>query len=150
TRTPSTLDAMVIAAGSTRKAAYWILVGSLLGFGMLAIFSIGAPFFLLGLTLAVVAPWRHRRGVLWPAGGSGAWLRLRVPAVLPDELHDSDRSCATPGRCPQLPGECNTAFRLFHYGSASPSLIPTLVAGLALAVLAAAAVNRTLARRPRS
>jgi len=42
----------------------WVVVGFMLAFGLLAILSIGAPFFLLGLVLLGVMLGRAR----WPAG----------------------------------------------------------------------------------
>ena len=44
-----------------------MLVSGLCIFGVIGIFSIGMPSLLLGVTLAVVAPWRTRPAVLWPA-----------------------------------------------------------------------------------
>jgi hypothetical protein len=44
---------------------HWIAVGFMLAFGTVAILSIGAPFFLIGLVLLGVM---LRRGPGWPAG----------------------------------------------------------------------------------
>lgn len=43
---------------------YWAAVGFLLSFGLLAILSIGFPFFVLGFLLLLVGTWR---GPHWPA-----------------------------------------------------------------------------------
>jgi hypothetical protein len=43
---------------------YWTAVGFLMSFGVIAILSIGFPFFALGLVLLVVGLWRGPR---WPA-----------------------------------------------------------------------------------
>src|SRR5438445_13298523 len=45
---------------------YWTAVTVLLVLGLVAIFSIGAPLFLLGVTLAALGPFRYRRRVFWP------------------------------------------------------------------------------------
>ena len=45
---------------------YWWLVLVLIGFGFVAILSIGSPFLLVGVTLAALSPFRSRPRVLWP------------------------------------------------------------------------------------
>lgn len=57
------------------RYAYWLLVGALLGFGLMAVFSIGIPLFLLGLVLALYRVWR--------AGGRGFGLVLVGMGLLP-------------------------------------------------------------------
>lgn len=56
---------------------YWLLAGALLGFGLMAVFSIGIPIFLLGMLMML---YRLRR-----AGGRGFGLVLvgmgAVPAL---------------------------------------------------------------------
>lgn len=47
-----------------KARVYWAIVAVFIVFGCLAIFSIGAPFLLVGILLAVLFPWRKRRGVL--------------------------------------------------------------------------------------
>jgi hypothetical protein len=56
-----------MAHRGTRDFAFfqWLLVGFMLVFGVLAILSIGAPFFLIGLFLLGVMV---GRGPRWPAG----------------------------------------------------------------------------------
>ncbi|MEA2446877.1 MAG: hypothetical protein QOK47_514 [Actinomycetota bacterium] len=49
------------------KASYWVLTIFLIGFGLLGILSIGAPFLLLGLTLLLMAPLRKRPQIFWPS-----------------------------------------------------------------------------------
>lgn len=57
------------------RYAYWLLVGALLGFGLMAVFSIGIPLFLLGLALALYRVWR--------VGGRGFGLVLVGMGLLP-------------------------------------------------------------------
>jgi hypothetical protein len=54
---------------------YWLLAGALLGFGLMAAFSIGIPFFLLGLFVALYRVWR--------IGGRGFGLVLAGMGLLP-------------------------------------------------------------------
>jgi hypothetical protein len=45
---------------------YWLVCAALLGFGYLAGFSIGLPFFYLGVALLILSPLRRWNGVFWP------------------------------------------------------------------------------------
>jgi hypothetical protein len=54
---------------------YWLVAGALLGFGLMAAFSIGTSFFLLGLFMALYRVWR--------VGGRGFGLVLVSMGLLP-------------------------------------------------------------------
>ena len=56
--------------GRAGAIAYWTLVVVLIGFGALGLLSIGFPFLLLGLMLAIVSQRRHETGLV--AGGVAA------------------------------------------------------------------------------
>lgn len=49
------------------RTLYWLLTGALIGFGFIAILSIGAPFVLLGVILAVIGAIRFRGRGIWAA-----------------------------------------------------------------------------------
>lgn len=49
------------------RTLYWLLTGALIGFGFIAILSIGAPFVLLGVILAVIGAIRFREKGIWAA-----------------------------------------------------------------------------------
>jgi hypothetical protein len=115
---------------------YSAAVVVLILFGMLAILSIGAPFLLLGIVLAVLAPWRTRRGVL--STGVAATLGFLVGAVL-----------VGPGGCTSSPirvdqaqtvgaTTCTNLLGITYEGSGNynPSLLPALLAGIAVAAIA--------------
>ncbi|HEY7984600.1 MAG TPA: hypothetical protein VID73_10560 [Ktedonobacterales bacterium] len=73
---------------------YWLLTGALIGFGAIAILSIGFPFILLGLILVVFGAVR--------LGGAGLWAALvgcgALPAaILGWDLASAPWACATPG-----------------------------------------------------
>ncbi|MCL1599977.1 MAG: hypothetical protein M3112_00395, partial [Actinomycetia bacterium] len=51
---------------SRANIAYWVLVGALVIFGFLGMFTIGAPFLVTGITLVLLAPFRGRPRVFWP------------------------------------------------------------------------------------
>lgn len=46
--------------------AYWIASVALIGFGLVAGFSIGQPFFLIGLAMLVLGAFRRHPLVFWP------------------------------------------------------------------------------------
>lgn len=52
---------------STRRALYWLLTGAVIGFGIIAILSIGLPFIILGLLLVVFGVIRFGMRELWAA-----------------------------------------------------------------------------------
>lgn len=57
------------------RNAYWLLTGAVLGFGLMAMFSIGIPIFLFGMVLALYRVWR--------VGGRGFGLVLVGMGLLP-------------------------------------------------------------------
>ena len=122
-----------------KAGAYWAIVVGLILFGMLAIFSIGAPFLLRGVMLAVLSPWRTRRGAL--ATGMAVILGLVVGYVLVAPL-----SCTGTERVTAVVGEaqaegtttCSNLLGISYEGTGAydPSLLPALLAGIALAAVA--------------
>lgn len=46
--------------------SYWLIALTLIAFGMIAALSIGAPFFVVGVVLLVLGPFRRRPLVFWP------------------------------------------------------------------------------------
>jgi hypothetical protein len=130
--------------------AYAALVLLLIGFGSLAIFSIGAPFLLLGLMLAVLSPWRDRRGVL--ATGAAVILGFVVGYVLVAPLSCTGTATAVVGGGPsEGTTVCSSIFGIIRYegsGVYNPSHFPGLLAGLALAAIAGVAVAWYSLRHP--
>jgi hypothetical protein len=128
---------------------YWLVVAVLIGFGMVAIFSIGAPFLLLGLTLAIFGPWRDRPTVVWTAVAAVVGFVIGVLVALPWSCGKSvgPFDPETGHRVIRSMGSCSTAIGLFHYDSASPSYVPGLLVAGVLAVVAAVAVHRSVIRR---
>ena len=122
-----------------KARAYLAFVVALILFGWLAIFSIGAPFLLLGIMLAVLFPWRTRRGVL--VTGMAVILGLVVGYLLVAPL-----SCMGSSTAVSVVGEvrsegtttCSNLLGITYEGSGiyNPSLLPALLAGIALAAIA--------------
>ncbi len=137
------------------RVAYWTFVALLIGFGFLAAMSIGAPFLLFGLALAVLYPLRHRAAAFWPPlAGLGAFV---VGYVLVAPLGcTSTARAVVPGR--QVPPSHTTCTTLLghlvglHYegtGAYTPSPLPALLIALALG-LAIGLGLRALLRGPRA
>jgi hypothetical protein len=123
--------------------AYWTLVVVLIGFGYLGLFSIGFPFLLLGITLAIVSQRRHETGVV--AAGVGAIVGFTVGYILIAPL-----GCTTSANSvdPIEHTVCTNILGIDYSGTGvyNPSLIPGLLAGLVVAVLFARGA-RWIARR---
>lgn len=139
----------------TLGALYWAISGALFGFGLVAMFTIGAPFVLAGMLMAFIGGWRP--------GFSGAWAFLvgfgSVPAALLSgsflgQVAESDWSCSRISF---------TANESYGYGSVSPdgevasvtcSTIPGQILVVALVFLALALAGVALGflawRRPRA
>lgn len=52
---------------STARALYWLLTGAVIGFGIIAILSIGLPFLILGLLLTAFGAMRLGIREIWTA-----------------------------------------------------------------------------------
>lgn len=133
-----------------KEGAYWAIVVALILFGWLAIFSIGAPFFLFGITLAVLFPWRTRRGVL--ATGIAVVIGLVVGYVLVAPLSCTGTSVFVPGEAlSEGTTTCSNLLGITYAGGENynPSLLPALLAGIALAAIAGVTTAR-LSRRHRA
>lgn len=124
---------------------YWVAVGLLIAFGMVAIFSIGAPFFLLGIVLAVLAPWRREVRVIAPA--IAGVLGLVAGYVLVAPLGCTATATSTGASFTT----CSNILGLDYSGSGTynPSLLPALLVGLAVAVVTAG-LTRLVTARPRA
>ena len=130
-----------------RGSLYWLFVVLLLAFGLVGILSIGAPFLLLGVTLAVLAPYRNRPRVFWPwvAGVLGFVAGYILVAPL---------GCA---EVPTISGRggsvtCSSVLRLPYRGAApyEPPHWPALLAAVAVALVVAAATRLALKDRTSS
>ena len=115
------------------RSAYWSLVTVLLVFGFITGFSIGAPFFLLGLTLAVLGPVRRYRRVVIPAVagviGLSAGYVLFAPLTCSATSPVGGASTVV---CSSILGGPYSG-----PGDYAPSLEPALRAGAVFAVMAA-------------
>ena len=129
--------------GHAGAIAYWTLAVLLIGFGALAILTIGLPFLLLGLMLAIVSQRRHETGVV--VAGVGAIVGFMVGYIL-----IAPTSCSTGGN--SIGGiqhrACTNILGFGYSGTDTDDLgvVLGLLAGLVVAVLFALG-TRWLARR---
>lgn len=132
---------------------YWVLVIALIGFGALAVFSIGAPFLLLGVSLAVLASYRDRPGVFWPwvAGVLGFIIGYALVAPL-SCVSEASSVTGLPGTAPKTASTTCSSVLGIHYSGGStynPPVWPGFLAGVALSVGAAALTRWALRHRER-
>lgn len=128
--------------------SYWVLVAALVVFGFLTGFSIGMPFLLLGIVLAVLAPCRHRRSVFWPPV-------LAVPALVAGYLLVAPLGCTatttSPGGRAEVRTVCTNVVGVDYsgFGNYNPSLLPALLVGGAAAVVVAVMARLVLRAQER-
>ena len=113
--------------------AYWALAVLLVGFGYLALFSIGAPFLLTGAAMMVVSPWRSRPEVLWPAL-VGVWaFVLGYLLVAPLACTSTGIAVTTGSPLSVSHTTCTNILGIDYSGTGTynPSLVPALLAAAA-------------------
>jgi hypothetical protein len=130
-------------------AAYWGVAVFLVGFGYLALFSIGAPFLLTGTAMIVVSPWRSRREVLWPTL-VGVWAFV-LGYLLVAPLGCTSKTMAVMAGSPAAPSHttCTNILGIDYSGTGiyNPSLVPALVVAAAAGAVGALATRFLLRRR---
>jgi hypothetical protein len=128
------------------SASYRTLVGMLIVFGFITGFSIGIPFLLLGLVLALLGPVRPRSIVFWPivVAYTGFIVTYVVIAPLGCEW---DQRASYPSYV-----TCTNPIGIEYSGRGDaydPSHVPALLAGVAAAAFVAWS-TRSLIRRSQS
>lgn len=119
---------------------YWLLVVGLVSLGVASILSIGAPFVLLGLTLAALRRFRGKPEIFWPSvlapvGFTAGWI-LAVPV--------SCRTTYVKGPGVKESVENCRAILPFESNSSDLALWPAIVLGLVGAALFALLARRLL------
>jgi hypothetical protein len=130
-------------------AAYWGVAVVLVGFGYLALFSIGAPFLLTGVAMMVVSPWRGRHEVLWPTL-VGVWVFV-LSYLLVAPLGCTSTATAVTAGSPVATSHttCTNILGIDYSGTGTyePTLLPALVFGAAAGAAGALATRFLLRRR---
>jgi hypothetical protein len=115
--------------------SYWFVCACLLVFGFLAGFSIGLPFFHVGLAMLLLGPFRTYRLVFWPLLLAVIGYEVGFIAVAPFSC-SATQQIGEPSTtvCLSLIG-----LRYEGVGTYNPSLVPGMVTGVAVATLTAIA-----------
>lgn len=119
---------------------YWVTSLSLIVFGVLAMFSIGRPFFLVGLAMLILGPLRNRPALFWPplaavvAYNVGWWAVAALYCTATEAVGGTSTTT------------CSSLIGIGYSGSGiyNPSLDPANQAGLLLAAIAFIAVLSTM------
>jgi len=127
--------------------AYWPAVILLLMFGTLAVLTIGTPFLVLGMALAVLRATRASRRVFWTVIASIGSFFVAYIAVSPLWCTSS----ATPSGLGIGPTHCSNLIGIDYSGTGhyNPAHWPAAVTGLATATLVGTGTFVVLGRHGR-
>lgn len=124
---------------------YWITSLSLIAFGVIAMFSIGRPFFLVGLAMLILGPLRHRPTWFWPPLVAVITYNVGWWAVAPFSCTATEIVGGTSTTT------CSSLIGIAYSGSGiyNPSFGPANQAGLVLAAIGFIVVLATMLWRGR-
>lgn len=132
------------------RVVYWVFTLVLIGFGAITGLSFGMPFFVLGITLLVLAPFRERPTVFWPTLSAVASFFVGYVLVAP--LRCTAQATIREGQ--GLSGQdatvqCTNLLGIDYSGADSynPPLWPAALAGASLAVAVWILLRRALQER---
>jgi hypothetical protein len=119
---------------------YWAASIGLIAFGVVAMFSIGRPFLLVGLAMLILGPLRRRPVLFWPPLAAVIAYNVGYWAVAPLTCTATEAAGGTSTTT------CSSLIGIGYSGSGiyNPSLDPANQAGLVLAVIAFVVVLATL------
>ena len=125
---------------------YWITSLGLIAFGFLGAFSIGRPFFLVGLAMLVLGPVRRRPALFWPpllavvAYNVGYWAVAPLYCTATEVVGGPSTTV------------CSSVLGINYSGSGTynPSGDPANMAGLLLAAVAFVVVLAAIISKRRS
>ena len=132
-----------------RTVAYWTAAAVLMVFGFLDLLAMGAPFLLTGVAMLLVGHWRDDRAILWPVL-IGVWT-LCAGFILAAPLGcTSSAGVAAPSSGHSVAGHtsCTNIIGIHYSGPTpyNPSLLPALLAGIGLGMVAAVIARLLFAR----
>lgn len=112
--------------------SYWAASLGLIAFGVVAMFSIGRPFLLVGLALLLLGPLRSRPVLFWPPLVAVIAYNVGFWAIAPLSCTATEAAGGTSTTT------CSSLIGIGYSGSGiyNPSLDPANQAGLGLAVIA--------------
>lgn len=111
---------------------YWAASIGFIAFGVAAMFSIGRPFFLVGLAMLILGPLRRRPVLFWPPLAAVIAYNVGYWAVAPLYCTATEAAGGTSTTT------CSSLIGIGYSGSGiyNPSLDPANQAGLVLAAIA--------------
>jgi hypothetical protein len=138
-----------MAADRVGSIVYWSAAVVLLLFGAVAIFSVGAPFFLTGIALLAVGRWRHQPAVVWPVL-LGIWAFVLGYVLLAPWTCTGTSVPASTGAVVIERTSCTNVLGIEYSGGRlyDPSLLPAFLVGFALAIAVGLGARVLLTRRP--
>lgn len=118
---------------------YWVIVVALLVFGLLAIFTIGAAFLVLGVTLIILSPFRSKPSIFWPGLALVVGFLVGYALVAPSSCSQSTEFRPATGQNVTSQVVCRSLIGVEYSGPTrfQPTRTPGVVAGGVIAVLAA-------------
>jgi hypothetical protein len=137
---------MVRAPCEDRGVRYWVTSLGLIVFGVIGMFSIGRPFFLVGLAMLILGPLRRRPILFWPpllaviAYNVGYWAVAPLSCTAIEAVGGASTTT-----CSWLIGIDYSGSGMFN-----PSLDLANQVGLVLAALVFVVVLAAIARRART
>ena len=101
--------------GSRAGALYWMATGAVIGFGLIGLMTIGFPYLVAGLVMALVGLWRPGRGGAWGllVGIGGLPALVFLSHLVRGLLTALNPYCGEPGPgapMPPRPGPVECAF----------------------------------------
>lgn len=123
---------------------YWLVVVLFVGFGVVAIFSVGAPFLLIGLTLVLLWPVRSKRSVVWP-------IIVGEVALVTGYVLVAPLGCTTTATGPEVSSRwtsCDNLLGIEYSGAGvyHPNRVPALAVALASGMVVALGARICLRR----
>ena len=131
---------------------YWVAAVGLVIFGFVTMFSIGRPFFLIGVALLVLGPLRSHRAAFWPPLAAVIAWNVGYLAVAPWSCTATQTVGAAPGGTGESFTRCTSLTGIDYSGPGvyNPPLEPANQAALASASIAVVLVLASIVWRRRS
>jgi hypothetical protein len=126
--------------GSRAGALYWMATGAVIGFGLIGLMTIGFPYLVAGLVMALVGLWRPGRGGAWSLllGIGGLPALVFLSHLVRGLLTALNPYCGEPGPgapMPPPPGPVGCAFVPGSYYVKFATFTAVALAGVALGLL---------------
>jgi hypothetical protein len=121
---------------------YWLVCLGLIGFGFVAVLSIGRPFLMVGLAMLLLWPVRHRAAFFWPPISAVIAWNVGFFAIAPFSCTATQAIGVGSASSNDSVTVCTSLTGITYSGGGvfNPSLQPASDLGLLVAVVTAGAV----------